>query len=79
MKISDILEKYECSAKLGIIDLGWENGWNTNTINLDKELRQFWVKGTYRRKGFASSQKMSVDLKNGDEEYQLQWQLDSGD
>jgi hypothetical protein len=79
MTINDILEKYGRSAKLGVIDLGWENGWSQKTIDFKQELRQFWVDGTYTRSGSASWQKMSVKLKNGDEEYELRWELDSGD
>jgi hypothetical protein len=79
MTINDILEKYGHRASLGVIDLGWENGWGQKTIDLKRELRQFWVEGTYNRTGSASWQKMSVKLKNDDEEYEMRWQLDSGD
>lgn len=79
MTINDILEKYNRPAKLGVVHLGWKNGWGQKTFDLMDELRQFWVEGTYNRTGSASWQKMSVKLKNGDEEYELHWELDSGD
>lgn len=79
MTIKKLLEEHGHRASLGVIDLGWENGWNQKTIDLKRELRQFWVEGTYTRSGSASWQKMSVKLKNGNEEYELRWELDSGD
>jgi hypothetical protein len=79
MTINDTLEKYGRTARLGIIDLGWENGWGKDTEDLYEELRQFWIDNTYTRSGRASSQTMSVKVKKDDEEYQLRWYLDSGD
>ena len=79
MTIDEILQEHGHSARLGVIDLGWENGWSGNTVDLFQELKPFWVKDTYSRSGSASWQRMSVKLKHEDEEYQLRWQLDSGD
>lgn len=79
MTINDILEKHGRSAKLGVIDLGWENGWHKTTLELYNELRPFWVEDTYTKSGSASWQRFSVKLKNEEEEYELRWELDSGD
>jgi hypothetical protein len=77
--IGVILEKYGIEAQNNIIDLGWENGWGQKTLNLKEELRRFWIEGTYNRSGSASWQKMTVRLKSEDEEYEMRWNLDSGD
>ncbi len=79
MTINDILEKYGHRASLGVIDLGWENGWDKNINELHKSLRPFWIEGTYTRQGPASWQKFSVQLKDEEQEYKLVWELDSGD
>ena len=79
MTINDTLEKYGRSAKLGVINLGWEYGWSQKTYDLKQELKPFWVKGTYTKTGPASWQSMSVKVKKDDEEYELRWYLDSGD
>jgi hypothetical protein len=79
MKIKQLLEKHSCKNVNNVIDLGWINGCDKNISELDKALRPFWIEETYTRQGPASWQQFSVQLKDEEQEYELIWQLDSGD
>lgn len=79
MTIKELLKKHGYKNVEHVIDLHWENGWDENIIDLYKSLRPFWIEGTYTRQGPASWQKFSVQLKDEEQEYELIWQLDSGD
>jgi hypothetical protein len=79
MTIKELLEKHGYKNVNNFINLNWQNGWDKNINDLYKSLRPFWIEGTYRKQGPASWQKFSVQLKDEEQEYELVWQLDSGD
>jgi hypothetical protein len=79
MTIKELLEKHGHKNVNNVIDLGFINGWNNNINDLYKSLRPFWIEETYTRQGPASWQQFSVQLKDEEQEYELVWELDSGD
>jgi hypothetical protein len=79
MTIKELLEKHGHKNVNNVIDLGFINGWNKNINDLHKSLRPFWIEETYTKQGPASWQQFSVQLKDEEQEYELVWELDSGD
>lgn len=68
----------------GVIDLGWENEWSQQTIDIFTELIKFvkkgtYSKGTYSRKGDADYQIKTFIIEKDDEQYSVVYKLDSGD
>lgn len=79
MKINDLLALHKKEARNGVIDLGFQNGWDDNISDLHKKLIAKMVEGTHYKSGPASWQKFTFVVSDGEEEYKVMYSLDSGD
>lgn len=77
--ISDFLEERGISIRLGIIQLGWENGWTNSIYDVQKALMNYLVEGTYHTSGSASSRRTVFDVNKDGEKYNVVYWTDSGD
>lgn len=78
--VKELVEKHKHQIKGGnIIDLGWENGWGKDTIDLHRELFKRMDKDTYFRSGKPSWQRFTFDVTENGITYHIQYSLDSGD
>lgn len=80
LSVPDLVEKYGHKIKNGnVIDLGWQNGWGKDTIDLHRQLFDRQEPGTYTRSGSASNQTFGFTVVENGENYNVVYKLDSGD
>jgi hypothetical protein len=77
--VQELVEKYNAQIKNRTIDLGWENGWRKDHIDLHRELMDRMDKGSYTRTGPASWQKFEFTVTENSIVYTVKYELDSGD
>lgn len=77
--INEFLQENGITAKLGTVDLGWENGWGQKSYDILHALMKHEVEGTYTTSGSASSRRTSFTVNKDGEEYNVVYWTDSGD
>lgn len=63
----------------GVINLGWQNGWRNDTIDLHRKLFSQAQDDSYTRSGPASWQIFKFKIVEGEKTYTVTYTLDSGD
>lgn len=78
--IDEFIRENGFSARLGVIDLGWENGWGVKTYNVLTELRKYRVEGSQSTSGSSASWRVTkFTVRKDGEEYTVVYSTDSGD
>lgn len=79
-KINDLVASFGHKVKPdNTIDLGWENGWGKDSINLHRILFEKMDEGSYTRSGSASWRRFSFTVTEDGVTYKVIYSLDSGD
>jgi hypothetical protein len=79
LTVPELVEKYGHRINGDLINLGWENGWGKDTIDLHRQLKERMDEGSYTRKGPASWQEFEFTVTESGFTYYVQYSLDSGD
>jgi hypothetical protein len=80
LTVPELVEKYgHRIIGSSTIDLGWENGWRKDSIDLHRELMDRMDKGSYTRTGPASWQVFRFTVTENGITYTVRYELDSGD
>lgn len=78
--VKQLVDDYGSRIKEGnIIDLGWQNGWGKNEIDLHRQLFDRQEPGMYERSGEASDQTFRFTVIENGIRYTVVYKLDSGD
>ena len=77
--IDEFIKEHGLSARNGIIYLGWVNGWTDRNRAIKNALFEYAVKDTYSTIGPADWKKTTFKINKNEEEYTVEYNLDSGD
>jgi hypothetical protein len=79
LTVPELVEKHKAQIKNNTIDLGWQNGWGRDSVDLHRELMDRMDSGSYTKRGPASWQRFEFTVTENEVTYTVKYELDSGD